>query len=610
MERDRKRKLWKITAAVSVGILVILAVVLLIRKYMPTGQKMSGYDYFKTDSAAENDSTLVILDNEILYDKGRYIDGRLYLQQSFVQDNVNMRFYYDKESNAVLYSDWSAVYTYYPDVKGYRDQNGNTYDTEYEVIKTADGVIYIDFEYMAAVSNISYKYAKEPQRLVLHTTHEEQNEVTIRKKVRSVKADMCSGCGICTEKCPSRKTPSEFDMGLKNRGAIYIPFAQAIPKVPVIDREACIKFKTGKCGICSKVCPAGAIDYTQTDELITEKYGAIVLATGFKTLPLDKFGEYGYGASKDVITSLELERLTNAAGPTEGHLVCPSTGKEPKKVIIVSCVGSRDVSGRGKSYCSKICCMYNAKHAMYIREKYPDVDLTVFYIDVRTPGKGFDEFQRRAVEEYGVHYVRGQVGKVVVDGDGKLTVFASDLNSGRKMMLNPDLVVLATAVQPSPDARKLATMLTASIDNDDFYVEAHPKLRPVESPTAGIFLSGMCQGPKDIPETVSQAGAAAVKVVGLLAKDKLLTNPCTAQCDTSICSGCLACTHVCPYGAITGESKQVITKLGVRETRTVAVVNNALCQGCGACTVACPCGAMDLQGFTNQQILAEVDALC
>ena len=435
-------------------------------------------------------------------------------------------------------------------------------------------------------------------------------DVTIRKKARSVKADMCSGCGICTEKCPSRKTPSEFDMGLKNRGAIYIPFAQAIPKVPVIDREACIKFKTGKCGICSKVCPAGAIDYTQTDELITEKYGAIVLATGFETMPLDKFGEYGYGASKDVITSLELERLTNAAGPTEGHLVCPSTAKEPKKVIIVSCVGSRDVSGRGKSYCSKICCMYNAKHGMYIREKYPDVDVTVFYIDVRTPGKGFDEFQRRAVEEYGVHYVRGQVGKVIVDGDGKLTVFASDLNSGRKLMMNPDLVVLATAVQPSPDARKLATMLTASIDNDDFYVEAHPKLRPVESPTAGIFLSGVCQGPKDIPETVSQAGAAAVKVVGLLAKDKLLTNPCTAQCDTSICNGCLACTHVCPYGAITGESKQVITKLGVRETRTVAVVNNALCQGCGACTVACPCGAMDLQGFTNQQILAEVDALC
>ena len=422
--------------------------------------------------------------------------------------------------------------------------------------------------------------------------------------------DMCSGCGLCTEKCPSRKTPSEFDMNLKNRGAIYIPFAQAIPKVPVIDRDACLKFKTGKCGICSMVCPCDAIDYTQQDELITEKYGAIVLATGFELLPLDKFGDLGWGASKDVISSLQLERLTNAAGPTEGHLVCPSSGKEPKSVVIVSCVGSRDTTERGKTYCSKICCMYNAKHAMYIREKYPNVDVTVFYIDVRTPGKGFDEFQRRAVEEYGVHYVRGQVGKVVVDGDGKLTVFASDLNSSRHLMLFPDLVVLAAAVKPAPDARKLATMLTASIDNDDFYVEAHPKLRPVESPTAGIFLSGMCQGPKDIPETVSQAGAAAAKVIGLLAKDHLETNPCTAVCQENICSGCKTCAHVCPYGAITYADKQIITLNGTREQRTVAVVNEALCQGCGACTVACPSTAMDLKGFTNKQILAEVDALC
>ncbi len=435
-------------------------------------------------------------------------------------------------------------------------------------------------------------------------------DVTIRKKARSVKADMCSGCGLCTEKCPSRKTPSEFDMNLKNRGAIYIPFAQAIPKVPVIDRDACLKFKTGKCGICSMVCPCDAIDYTQQDELITEKYGAIVLATGFELLPLDKFGDLGWGASKDVISSLQLERLTNAAGPTEGHLVCPSSGKEPKSVVIVSCVGSRDTTERGKTYCSKICCMYNAKHAMYIREKYPNVDVTVFYIDVRTPGKGFDEFQRRAVEEYGVHYVRGQVGKVVVDGDGKLTVFASDLNSSRHLMLFPDLVVLAAAVKPAPDARKLATMLTASIDNDDFYVEAHPKLRPVESPTAGIFLSGMCQGPKDIPETVSQAGAAAAKVIGLLAKDHLETNPCTAVCQENICSGCKTCAHVCPYGAITYADKQIITLNGTREQRTVAVVNEALCQGCGACTVACPSTAMDLKGFTNKQILAEVDALC
>jgi heterodisulfide reductase subunit A len=435
-------------------------------------------------------------------------------------------------------------------------------------------------------------------------------EVKIRQKARSVDAKRCSGCGICTEKCPSRNTPSEFDMGLKKRGAIYIPFAQAMPKVPVIDREHCLKFKTGKCGICSKVCPAGCIDYDQKDEIITERYGAIVVATGFELIDLGKFGEYGYKDNPNVITSLELERLTNAAGPTEGHLVCPGTGKQPKKVVIVSCVGSRDTTARGKTYCSKICCMYNAKHAMYIREKYPDTDVTVFYIDVRTPGKGFDEFYRRAVEEYGVHYIKGQVGKVLPNGKGGSIVFASDLLSGKHIMMDADLVVLATAIKPSKDVRKLATMLTTSMDNDDFFTEAHPKLRPVESPTAGIFLAGMCQGPKDIPETVSQAGAAAVKAIGLLSKDKLMTNPCVAHCAEQICSGCLACEKVCPYGAITGAEKTVINLAGMKETRTVAVVNEALCQGCGACTVACPAAAMDLKGFSNAEILAEVDALC
>lgn len=435
-------------------------------------------------------------------------------------------------------------------------------------------------------------------------------DVAIKQKARSVNGKLCTGCGVCTEKCPSRMTPSEFDVGLKNRGAIDIPFAQAIPKVPVIDRTACIKFKTGKCGICSKVCPSNAIDYEQQDQIINVKYGAIILATGFEVMDLSRFGELGWGKSKNVISSLQLERLTNAAGPTEGHLVCPGTHQEPKRVVIVSCVGSRDTSGRGKSYCSKICCMYNAKHAMYIREKYPNVEVTVFYIDVRTPGKGFDEFQRRAVEEYGVHYIRGQVGKVVAHEDQSLTIFASDLNSGRHIMMDADLVVLAAAVEPSKTARKLATMLTASIDNDDFYVEAHPKLRPVESPTAGVFLSGMCQGPRDIPETVAQAGAAAAKAIGLLAKDKLLTNPCIAQVNEQICSGCLACTRVCAYGAIQPVEKQVITLEGTRELRTIAWVNEALCQGCGACTVACPSGVMNLKGFTDEQILAEVDALC
>ena len=433
--------------------------------------------------------------------------------------------------------------------------------------------------------------------------------VEIRKKARSVDMNKCTGCGVCQEKCPSKKTPSEFNRGLNTRSAIYTPFAQAVPNVPVIDRDACIKFKTGKCGICSKVCQAGAIDYDQIDEIVTEKYGAIVVATGFDMIKLDKYDEYAYSQSKDVITSLELERIMNAAGPTGGHLERLSDGKAPKEIVFIQCVGSRCADDRGKSYCSKVCCMYTAKHAMLIRDKYPDTNVTVFYIDVRTPGKNFDEFYRRAVEDYGVNYIKGQVGKVIPQPNGKLLVQGADLIDNKQILKEADMVVLAAAIEPNPDVRKIATMLTASIDTNNFLTEAHAKLRPVESPTAGIFLSGVCQGPKDIPETVSQAGAAAVKAIGLLAKDKLLTNPCTAHSDELMCNGCSQCANVCPYGAITYEDKEV-NDHGIRETRRIAVVNDALCQGCGACTVTCPSGAMDLQGFSNRQILAEVDAIC
>jgi len=252
--------------------------------------------------------------------------------------------------------------------------------------------------------------------------------------------------------------------------------------------------------------------------------------------------------------------------------------------------------------------MYTAKHAMLIRDKYPDVNVSVFYIDVRTPGKNFDEFYRRAVEEYGVNYIKGMVGKVYVDGD-HLVVQGSDLIANKQLKMDADMVVLATAIEPSPDAKSIATMLTASIDTNNFFTEAHPKLRPVESPTAGVYLSGVCQGPKDIPETVSQASACAAKVLGLLNKDKLVTNPCVAGSNELLCNGCGQCEKVCPYGAITYEIKE-INDHGVRETRRVATVNSAVCQGCGACTVTCPSGAMDLKGFTNNQIMAEVDAIC
>ena len=433
---------------------------------------------------------------------------------------------------------------------------------------------------------------------------------TIKKKARYVDTTKCTGCGLCTEKCPVKNVPNEFNLGMNNRRAIYIPFAQAVPKVATIDADYCNMLKNGKCGVCSKICSAGAIDYKQQDEYVEERYGAIVAATGFNPIKLDNFDEFAYSQSKDVITSLEFERLTNAAGPTSGQLLRPSDGKHPHTIVFVQCVGSRDTSGCGKPYCSKICCMYTAKHAMLTREKYPDTDVYVFYIDVRTPGKNFDEFYRRAVEEYNVHYIKGMVGKVAPRADGTLDVQASDLIANEQLHIKADLVVLAAAIEPDKSARPLATMLTASMDTNDFFTEAHPKLRPLESPTAGVFLSGACQGPKDIPETVSQASAAAAKVIGLLVKDKLTCNPCVAHSDELLCNGCSSCEKVCPYGAITYSDKEFRMPDRTTAIRRVASVNEAVCQGCGACTVACPSGAMDLKGFSNKQIMAEVDAIC
>ena len=434
-------------------------------------------------------------------------------------------------------------------------------------------------------------------------------KVKIKRKARYVDETKCTGCKVCMDKCPSKKGLNEFNMNLDNRTAIYIPFAQAIPNVAVIDPEQCIKLNTGKCGICQKFCGVGAINYEMKDEFIEREYGAIVVATGYRPIKLDNFNEYGYSDNKDVITSLELERLMNAAGPTGGVLLRPSDHTHPKVITFIQCVGSRDVSGCGKPYCSKICCMYTAKHAMLIREKYPDTEVHVFYIDVRTPGKNYDEFYRRAVEQYGVDYIKGMVGKVYAEGD-KLMVQGSNLIDNEQVVIQSDLVVLATAIEPEPSVRKVATLLTASIDTNNFLNESHPKLRPVESPTAGVYLAGVCQGPKDIPETVSQASACAAKVIGLLVKDRLKTNPCIAHPDESMCNGCSQCANVCAYGAITYVDKEFRLGGGKTETRRVASVNPAVCQGCGACTVTCPSGAMDLSGFSSSQIMSEVEAIC
>lgn len=442
-------------------------------------------------------------------------------------------------------------------------------------------------------------------------------EIDIKRHPRYVDETKCTGCGACIEKCPNKKVPNAFNLNLNNRKAIDIPFAQAVPKVANIDANYCLHMKglaNGKdnvCGFCEKACGVGAINFHQKEEVITEKYGAIIVATGYNPISLEKFDEYAYNQSPDVVSSLEFERLCNASGPTNGHLLRPSDGKEPKTIVFVQCVGSRCSadSTKGHEYCSKICCMYTAKHAILTRDHYPDTDCYVFYIDVRTPGKNFDEFYRRAVEQYGVHYIKGQVGKVTPQSDGKLDVQGSDLILNRQLHIKADMVVLAASIEPDKTARPLATMLTTSMDNNDFFLEAHAKLRPVESPTAGIFLAGCCQGPKDIPETVAQSSGAAAKAICLLVKDKLKNDPCTAQPDENACNGCGQCINVCPYGAISYVDKDFRGPNRTTITRHVSQVNSAMCHGCGACTVACPSGAMDLKGFTNKQILAEVDSV-
>lgn len=430
--------------------------------------------------------------------------------------------------------------------------------------------------------------------------------VTIRKKARLVDESKCTGCGICTEKCPS-KVASEFDYGLGQRKAIYTPFPQAVPNVPVIDKEHCRLFVRGRCGICQKMCPAGAVDYEQQDELITEKFGAIVMATGFDLFNWQEaYGEYGYGKYPDVITSMQFERMSNASGPTGGKIVRPSDGQEPKTVVFIKCVGSRDPE-KGKTYCSRACCMYTAKHAHQVIDKIPDSKAFVFYMDVRTPGKAYDEFYERSVSE-GAVYVRGRVSKIYQRGD-KLVVKGEDTLVGMPVEVEADLVVLATAMVPSAGSDELAKLIGVSMDKDGWFQEAHPKLRPVETFTAGVFLAGACQGPKDIPDTVSQASAAAIKVASLFSKTEMATDPQVAAVNQARCSGCGLCVPVCPFKAIELVPIQERVQGQMRE-RLVASVNEGLCQGCGNCNVACRSSAINVKGFTDEQILMEVDALC
>ena len=436
--------------------------------------------------------------------------------------------------------------------------------------------------------------------------------VKIKKKARSVDLDKCTGCGVCTTKCPSKGIPNEFDRGLGTRRAIYVPFPQAVPNVPVIDRERCKYFQTGKCGVCAKVCQTGAIDYEQVDEIVEESVGAIVVATGFELYSVGRdgeeghigYGEYGYGEDPDIIDGLQFERLASASGPTSGEIQRPSDGKIPKKVVFIQCVGSRD-EAKGITYCSKICCMYTAKHAILYKHKVHDGQACIFYMDVRAGGKGYEEFVRRAVEEDGALYLRGRVSEVVRVGD-KLLVRGADTLVGRPVELEADLVVLATAIKPQPGIEALAQKLRVSYDDYHFFKEVHPKLRPVESSSAGIFLAGACQAPRDIPDSVAMASAAASKVLGLFGTDELEREPLVAHVNETTCVGCFQCEKVCAYGAI--ERYEIKDRKG-NLIKVVAKVNEGVCQGCGTCQATCPSKSVELEGFTDEEIFAEIQAV-
>jgi heterodisulfide reductase subunit A len=428
--------------------------------------------------------------------------------------------------------------------------------------------------------------------------------VTVRQKARYVDHSKCTGCGTCWGKCP-QKVPSEFDLNMGTRKAIYIPFPQAVPNKPCIDAASCRRITEQKCGVCAKVCPVGAINYEDRDKILQLEVGAIVIATGYDLFDwTTAYGEYGYGKFPDVITGLQFERMVNASGPTGGKIVRPSDGKEPKNVVFIKCVGSRD-EAKGKAYCSRVCCLYTAKHAHQVLEKIPGSQAFVFYMDVRAPGKAYEEFYQRTVDE-GAQYIRGRVSKICRQGD-KLLVKGADTLLGTQVEIEADLVVLATAMIPSRNSRQLAQVVGFSTDKDGFFQEAHPKLRPVEAGTAGIFLAGSCQGPKDIPDTVAQAGAAAVKVCALFAKQEIATDPMIAEVNEALCTGCLNCREVCPYKAI--ERKTIPDKArGQAAERTVARVNSSLCQGCGCCASSCRSGAINLNGFTDEQIMSAVKA--
>lgn len=417
--------------------------------------------------------------------------------------------------------------------------------------------------------------------------------VTVRRKPRYVDEELCNGCGTCSEKCPWKKIPSEFDLGLGVRPAIYTPFPQAVPRVPVIDTVNCAYFKTGKCRACEKFCPCQAIDFNQTEQRVEVEVGTIILATGFQDFDPRRTPQYGYGTLENVLTGMEMERLINSGGPTSGKVLLKN-GNPPKRIAILHCVGSR---GMEHEYCSRVCCMYSLKLATLIRD-YVGSEVVEFYRDMRAFGKGYEAFYEHAGRS-GVTFMRYDRDIRVEPRNGNLAVCVTDLFSGEPIETLVDMVVLSTGMEPQADQHAVAAIFGVSRSPDGFLLERHPKLAPVETTTDGIYLAGTCQGPKDIPDSVAQGGAAAAAALSLMDAGSVELEPFTAYISEK-CGNCHTCEGLCPYNAIS---------MVDRNGRQVALVNEALCKGCGACVAACPAGAAMQYGFTNDQVMAEIEGI-
>ena len=418
--------------------------------------------------------------------------------------------------------------------------------------------------------------------------------VRVLRKPRYVIEDKCTACGDCAKVCPVN-VPDEFNAGLSWRKAIHIPFAQAVPNAYVIDTEHCLGLTPIACGKCREACEAEAIDYEMEPEILELQVGTIIVATGYKLFDGRRILEYGYGKYPDVTTNLEIERMLSASGPTGGKIVRPSNLKKPKHIAYIQCVGSRNE--RYNRYCSRVCCMAALKQARQIREKYPDIQVSIFYIDLRAFGKGYEEFYETTAREYGVNLIRGRVSEVRPSfTSDRLVVRAEDTLLAQPVEVEADMVVLSCGLEPPEDAEELCRLLGIQRSADGFLLEAHPKLRPVDTNTDGIFICGVAQGPKDIPDSVAQAKGAAASALAMLSRGQVAIQPYYAVVDEDLCAGCGVCEAACPYGAVK-----------VVEGR--AQVTEAQCKGCGTCAAACPNNAIAPQHFTTHQILAQLDAL-